>query len=51
MQVFYEAEFWVAVAFVAFFLLLWWVGAHRSLLDISERGSWRAYREARSGPV
>ena len=29
----YEAEFWVAVAFVIFFVVLWRVGAHRSILS------------------
>ena len=37
---FYEAEFWVAVAFGIFLLLLWRLGAHRSLLtSLDARGS------------
>ncbi len=32
MRAFYEAETWVAVAFVLFLLLLWRLGAHRSML-------------------
>jgi F-type H+-transporting ATPase subunit b len=37
---FYEAEFWVAVAFVIFLLLLWRLGAHRSLVaSLDARGS------------
>jgi F-type H+-transporting ATPase subunit b len=35
----YQAEFWVAVAFVIFLALLWRVGAHRSLLGaLDDRG-------------
>ena len=29
--IFYEAEFWVAVAFVIFLVLIWHAGAHRSI--------------------
>jgi F-type H+-transporting ATPase subunit b len=32
MHYFYEAEFWVGVAFVIFLVLLWRLGAHRSLI-------------------
>jgi F-type H+-transporting ATPase subunit b len=32
LRAFYEAETWVAVAFVLFLLLLWRLGAHRSML-------------------
>lgn len=40
MQAFYEAETWVAVAFVVFLLLVWRAGAHRSILaSIDERGT------------
>jgi F-type H+-transporting ATPase subunit b len=36
---YYEAEFWVAVAFVIFILLLWRVGAHRSIISSLDRRS------------
>jgi F-type H+-transporting ATPase subunit b len=40
MQFFYEAEFWVAIAFVMFVIVLWRLGAHRSLVaSIDARGS------------
>ena len=40
MHAFYEAETWVAVAFVVFLLLVWRAGAHRSILaSIDERGT------------
>src|SRR5262249_8864792 len=39
MRFFYEAELWVAVAFIIFALLLWRLGAHRSLIaSIDARG-------------
>ena len=33
MHYLYEAEFWVAVAFVLFIVLIWRAGAHRSVLS------------------
>jgi len=40
LHAFYEAETWVAVAFVVFLLLVWRAGAHRSILaSIDERGT------------
>ena len=33
MHFFYEAEFWVAIAFLIFLALLWRLGAHRSILS------------------
>jgi F-type H+-transporting ATPase subunit b len=47
---FYEAEFWVAVAFVLFLALLWRVGAHRSIvasLDAKRAQASEALAEAR----
>jgi F-type H+-transporting ATPase subunit b len=41
----YEAEFWVAVAFVIFVALLWRVGAHRSLVDALDDRSKRIAAE------
>jgi F-type H+-transporting ATPase subunit b len=41
----YEAEFWVAVAFVIFFVVLWRVGAHRSILSALDDRSKRVARE------
>lgn len=40
MHFLYEAEFWVAVAFVIFFALLWRLGVHRSILaSLDARGA------------
>ena len=40
MHAFYEAETWVAVAFVVFLLLVWRAGAHRSILaSLDSRGA------------
>jgi F-type H+-transporting ATPase subunit b len=40
LHAFYEAETWVAVAFVVFLLLVWRAGAHRSILaSIDGRGT------------
>jgi F-type H+-transporting ATPase subunit b len=44
-QFFYEAEFWVAVAFVIFLLLLWRLGAHRSLLASLDARSHKVHDE------
>ncbi len=41
----YEAEFWVAVAFVIFVALLWRLGAHRSLLEALDDRSKRIAAE------
>ena len=41
----YEAEFWVAIAFVIFIALLWRVGAHRSLVDALDDRSKRIAAE------
>jgi F-type H+-transporting ATPase subunit b len=41
----YEAEFWVAIAFVIFFTLLWRVGAHRSLVEALDDRSKRIAAE------
>jgi F-type H+-transporting ATPase subunit b len=41
----YEAEFWVAVAFVIFVALLWRLGAHRSLLEALDDRSRRIAAE------
>lgn len=45
MHYFYEAEFWVAIAFLIFLLLLWRVGAHRSILSSLDAKSARASDE------
>jgi len=40
LHAFYEAETWVAVAFVVFLLLVWRAGAHRSILaSLDSRGA------------
>jgi F-type H+-transporting ATPase subunit b len=41
----YEAEFWVAIAFVIFIALLWRVGAHRSLVGALDDRSKRIAAE------
>ena len=41
----YEAEFWVAVAFVIFVAVLWRVGAHRSLVSALDDRSKRIATE------
>lgn len=41
----YEAEFWVAIAFVIFIALLWRVGAHRSLVGALDDRSKRIATE------
>jgi F-type H+-transporting ATPase subunit b len=42
---FYEAEFWVGVAFVIFLLLLWRLGAHRSILASLDARSAKVHDE------
>ena len=42
---YYEAEFWVAIAFVIFLLLLWRLGAHRSLLASLDARSRKVHDE------
>ena len=45
MTVFYEAEFWVAVAFAIFLALLWRLGAHRSILASLDARSTKVHEE------
>ena len=41
----FEAEFWVAVAFLLFVLLLFYVGAHKMLMDVIDQRSARIKAE------
>lgn len=45
MQFFYEAEFWVGVAFLIFLSLLWRLGAHRSILASLDARSAKVHDE------
>ncbi len=43
--IFFEAEFWVGVAFVIFLILIWHAGAHRSVASSLDEYSKKAGRE------
>ena len=43
--IFFEAEFWVAAAFVIFLILIWHAGAHRSIASGLDEHSKRASKD------
>lgn len=43
--IFFEAEFWVGVAFVIFLILIWHAGAHRSIASGLDEHSKRASKD------